>query len=552
MLTKEIVQSLLTKTHKINPKKVKKLNLTHYNTKDFYMVYYNINPPKCDNIKCETYGNELPFDSFQKGFTTYCNKKCCNTSYRRTDKIKQTNIERYGNPVSMNSKMVRDKIKQNNLELYNVEHSTQRSDVKLKIKETFDIKYQGNMSADENVKSKKIETMIKKYNVINPSQMQDHKKKVSDTIKQKYNKSTSEFFKEIYNKQTLKPNQHHITNIDNLTEDYLLNNFVDDKGYFLVQDAIKYFNTSYNMFAPGKTKFKLPVHKRVASITQNIIFELIPGSIMNDRQFIKPLEIDILNHDLKLGIEYHGLMWHSYGKSNYSKFNNYNNIDPNRHKIKADLVEEKGYQLFQIFEDEWVYKREIWESMLKSKMQDTTKIQARKCVIKELTSLESNNFIEDNHIQGKINASVRLGLFYQDELVACMTFGKSRLSKQYQWELYRYCNKLNITVIGGFSKLLKYFERTYNPESLVSYANRRWSTGNVYKVNGFTFSHNSTPNHFYIDKEHKMYSRMQFQKHKLKDKLKNFNPDISGVQNMLDAGYRIIYDAGNLVYFKKY
>ena len=42
-----------------------------------------------------------------------------------------------------------------------------------------------------------------------------------------------------------------------------------------------------------------------------------------------------------------------------------------------------------------------------------------------------------------------------------------------------------------------------------------------------------------------MYSRLQFQKHKLKDKLEFFDNNISEKENMLNNGYYRIWNTGN-------
>ena len=118
--------------------------------------------------------------------------------------------------------------------------------------------------------------------------------------------------------------------------------------------------------------------------------------------------------------------------------------------------------------------------------------------------------------------------------------------------MLRFCNKLGYHVPGGASKLLKYFERNYNPKSLVSYADRRWSQGKVYKKLGFTFNHASTPNYWYLKNNNttKLYSRINFQKHKLKKLLENFDENKTEVENMKANGYNRIFDCGNLVYEK--
>ena len=167
------------------------------------------------------------------------------------------------------------------------------------------------------------------------------------------------------------------------------------------------------------------------------------------------------------------------------------------------------------------------------------KIYARKCIVKEITVKEKNEFLNKTHIQGEDRANIKLGLFHQNELIACMTFCKSRFNKKFEWELSRFSSSKH--VIGGAGKLLKYFERVYKPKSLITYADRRYSQGNLYFKLGFTFDHFSLPNYFYTKNQIKL-SRIQCQKHKLKDILKDFNKNLSESENMSLNGYNKIYD----------
>jgi hypothetical protein len=132
-----------------------------------------------------------------------------------------------------------------------------------------------------------------------------------------------------------------------------------------------------------------------------------------------------------------------------------------------------------------------------------------------------------------------------------MTFGKSRYNKAYEYELLRFANKCNINVIGGFSKLLKYFITTYSPKSIITYADRRFSNGNVYEKNNFTFLHNSKPNYYYTKYDKHLYSRVVFQKHKLNNKLEVFNSELTEWENMQLNNYDRIWDCGNKVYYLK-
>jgi hypothetical protein len=137
-------------------------------------------------------------------------------------------------------------------------------------------------------------------------------------------------------------------------------------------------------------------------------------------------------------------------------------------------VKNNGYKLIHIFEHEWVNRQEIIKAKLKSLFGvEQESIYARKCIIKEISNKEKNEFLNKYHIQGEDKSTVKLGLFFSDELVAVMTFGKPRFNKNYEYELIRYATSKH--VICGASKLLKYFERVYKPKSIITYADRRFS-----------------------------------------------------------------------------
>ncbi len=264
-------------------------------------------------------------------------------------------------------------------------------------------------------------------------------------------------------------------------------------------------------------------------------------------------KIDLYLPDYNLAIEYHGLMFHSYGKSGYSMFNNHLSENKNRHLERLELCQSNNIQLLQIFENEWYnpIKKDIWLSTISSKLMLNQRIFARKCKIVKVNKTDTDNFLTNNHLQGYTNFSYSFGLEYNGELVSIITIGKSRFSGKYDWEILRYCNKKYTNIIGGFSKLLKHFNKNYQG-TVISYANKRWSDGNLYEQNNFTLLHESSPNYFYfLDKKTTLYSRNQFQKHKLKDKLEKFDPILTEKENMFNNGYRRIWDCGNKVYTLK-
>ncbi len=256
----------------------------------------------------------------------------------------------------------------------------------------------------------------------------------------------------------------------------------------------------------------------------------------SDRSILEGQELDIVLPDLGIAIEYNGNRWHS------EDFK-----DKTYHIDKTNLVEAFGYQLIHINETEWMTKADIVKSRLKSLLNKNNRIHARKTVLKEIHW--PAQFLEQNHIQGAGSVSKHnYGLFSENELVAVMTFSKPRFNYNYEYELIRYCSKLNYTVTGGASKLLKHFTNTVLPKSIVSYSDKRWSTGKLYKTLGFSFKHTSAPNYRYY-KYKTSLSRYQCQKHLLPALVPEFyDPKLSESQIMRNAGYYKVYDCGSDVW----
>jgi hypothetical protein len=259
-------------------------------------------------------------------------------------------------------------------------------------------------------------------------------------------------------------------------------------------------------------------------------------------------EIDIFDEQTSFGIEYNGAYWHSTDKFEDVTVFKY------KHRNKTQECWKQNIKLFHIFSFEWkhVFKRRIWESMIKNHFKLNKSIYARKCEIRNVSTFDCNVFLANNHLQGEDRASIRYGLYFEDKLISIMTFCKSRFDKNYEWELSRFCSLINHNVVGGASKLFNHFLQSIKPNSIITYANMRYSTGKLYETLNFEKSHLSIPNYFFLDSkliENTPLSRIQTQKHKLPKLLKEkFNHKHTEIENMLNSGYRIIYDCGNLVY----
>ena len=275
------------------------------------------------------------------------------------------------------------------------------------------------------------------------------------------------------------------------------------------------------------------------------IKEIYTGEIqINIRGIIPKSEIDIYLPELKLGIEYNGLYWHS-EKNN--KLSNY-------HLNKTTEANKIGIRLIHIFSDEWLNKKNIVKSKLKSiitKNKENT-IFARKCTVKEIDPQTKNIFLNEYHIQGEDKSQIKLGLFYNDVLSAIMTFSKPRLAlggkSNYKniYELSRYASSQYI--VGGGDKLIKYFTKTYNPKSIYSYSDNRWTdpNNNMYLKMGFKIEKTSTPNYFYTKNYLVRIHRYNFNKFNLK----KIGADITKTEHkiMEEMGYTKIWDCGTTKY----
>src|SRR6056300_28455 len=264
----------------------------------------------------------------------------------------------------------------------------------------------------------------------------------------------------------------------------------------------------------------------------------------------KGRELDFFIKDQSLAIECDGLYWHS-------ELHN-KNKNKNCHLTKLTECNNRNIKLIHIFENEIKLKPKIVKSRLKSALNlNKYKIAARKCKILQIDSKTKNAFLNKYHIQGVDKSSVKLGLYYKDRLVAVMTFCKNRkaLGKSHikgEWELSRYATIANFSIIGGAGKLLKYFERNFEPSKITSYADKRWSEGNLYIKLGFDKIRDSKPNYWYFkDGSLDIKHRYNFRKSILSKKLEFFNKEKTEWEKMKENGWNRIWDCGNMVFEKK-
>jgi hypothetical protein len=441
--------------------------------------------------KCLTCGSEIKFrNRFDKPYGEFCSLTCINNnSYEMKKRIKQSFQEKYG-----------------------IDYYPQHTEFVEKQKQTKLKKY-GNENYSNIEKQK--QTCIVKYGSDNYSKTNNYKNKIIDNFIELY--PTIKFIS--IKKSTVTINCPLCNKDCELTKQLLYER--NKRDYIICTNC----NPIGQSNVSGREKEIL-----------NFIKTLDVNCLETQRIPNKRTEIDILLPDHNLGIEFNGLYWHN----ELFKSKNY-------HLEKTTDLLSHGIKLIHVFEDEWLYKQEIVKSILRNKLNKIeNKIYARKCVIKELTTIETKNFLDDNHIQGNVNSKVRLGLFHNEILVSLMSFSKGRIimgGKDTEWELNRFANILNTNVIGGASRLLNYFIKQYNPNKIVSYSDIRIFEGGMYEKLGFTKISQSKPNYWYVINDLRKH-RFNFRKSILVKE--GYDKNLTEQKIMLDRKIYRIYDCGNI------
>ena len=299
------------------------------------------------------------------------------------------------------------------------------------------------------------------------------------------------------------------------------------------ESAIKRLQSGNSVFYRGVSNDEVTFREYIKTIYSGEI-------ILNDTKLLSGLEIDVYIPELKIAIELNGERFHSdiFKKRNY-------------HLKKTKECNELGIRLIHIWLTDWYNRTEIVKSQIKNFINKTEiKIYARKCEIREVSSSESIHFLNSNHLQGNTVSKIRYGLYYNNELVQLMTFGKfrkvtGRIHKDGDYELLRLCTILNTVVVGGVSKLFNHFIKTHSPNRILSFANRDWSLGGVYETIGMEHIGETTPGYFYSNGKNK-HHRYKFQKHLLVRQ--GFDANKSEYKIMTERGYYRVWDTGNLIY----
>ncbi len=372
------------------------------------------------------------------------------------DKIFNTNLERYGCVNPMSNDVVRNKMSNTNLERYGVENIMHLPSTVDYIKSLF----------------------FEKYGV--ESYFDTDEFKNSD----KYNPMSSDIFR---TNTDISKYPGYIRYLGKFNSEFRCDN---GKEHNYEIDSINFHN---------RKKLSIPICTTCNPISsQNSISEcevfdfvdsIYDGELISN--YRDRYEIDIYIPSLSIGIEFNGLYWHSdiYKGKDY-------------HNTKSKYFGDRGIRIINIWEDDWNEKSDIIKSQIRHVLNLTKKrVFARKCTIREIVDNTHVLFLKENHLQGHVASSVKIGLYHYDVLVSVMTFdqseGRSKMSVG-EWNLSRFCNIKGMSIVGGSSKLLKYFERKFQPTRIISYADKDWSVGSLYNILGFSLVKELPPDYKYI------------------------------------------------------
>lgn len=264
-----------------------------------------------------------------------------------------------------------------------------------------------------------------------------------------------------------------------------------------------------------------------------------------NRKVLGGLEIDLLDPEHSIGIEFNGNYWHS---DIY--------LDKYYHQNKTLEAKKKGIRLIHIFEYEW--KDSVKRDKLLKLIDRAVKphlnklVYGRNTFIKLIDVNDSQSFLNQYHIDGYTESKYNIGCFYKSELIGVMSIEKSGLDSIYEYEITRLSWKDNIVVVGGLQKIIKFVVNTLNINKILAYIDASKFNCNGYIAAGFKFSNDylSDPSYAWVKGDEVLYSH-QIQKKELAIKYPEYS-ELAEDDIMVKLGYYKIYNCGNYkLYYNK-
>ena len=439
------------------------------------------------------------------------------------DRINATNMQNIGVSRPAQNSEISAKTQKTVREKYGVDNPAQSAEVRSKMLSTTQARYGvDHVMQMDSTKQKIQDTCIKKYGVAHPNQIPGvAKQRSQDKLAQYY---TPDTWAKLQDPSWLAEQNCLGSTVGAIAEDLGVSASSLGKYFHKYQIDIKHHYTS-------QIEKQLTDHFEKSGVTV----------LTRVRNIIAPKELDLVFPEFKLAIEVNGAYYHS---EQFQKNNQY-------HLEKTRAASAAGYELWHFWDWELAESLDKVLSKIQHRLRQDTRVFARSLKITKISAASKKQFFSRYHLQSDCVSNVNLALTDdQGEILMAASFGVSRFTKKYQWELLRLCSGSNITVVGGASRLITAFVNNHmqSGDTLVSYCNQRWSQGIVYERTGFTPAGQSPPSYVYVHRGRLAGTRYQFQKHRLSQLLPDFDENRTEVENMMVNGYYRAWDCGQLIY----
>lgn len=456
------------------------------------------------DLKCDYCGRiyQQEWRNRVKGFKIIKKDACKNC---RILKRKESCLKTYGVDIASKSPAIRKKAsktkggsgysiteyKEQILSLYKEDMSVNRIAEILQVSRTVLSEYMRSLGLDtgKNAEKKRLKTMNEKYGVDYYLQCEKGKNNLKTTFKNKYG-SENPYENPEYKKQW--ENKYKTTCLKKYgAESVLLNEDRREefkqkrKATRLKNGQIIYRGMDVNSLSDKLNIAASTLYERiqkwgldvsVAKPKNKSYLELLFEDYFtkNNIKFNTQVKIGNCIADFVLGnnivIECDGLYWHSEERKSKSY-----------HKNKRDNYIENGFVPLFFREDELRDKFNIVSSIVNNKINNTTKVYARKLSVKSISNKVAKQFFSANHLMGA-GRGYTLALVDNDNILCAIRLCKKNGDL---YEISRFCSKLNYSVIGGFSRLLNHAEKILNSKNIITFIDYRYGQGDYLTSLGF-------------------------------------------------------------------